>query len=123
MQHTFQVIAEISPEHCQGQARMGNRTNGNKMPSRLQPIGAPGKTHHTRIILIVRGTTTIQEPQKLWAKGTRKDLDGIRDTETSVVPDSVLSLSIRVQEKQGSKWKQQLTPNIEVELGQSKAMY
>lgn len=63
------------------------------------------KTHHTRTLLIIRGPTTSQEPQKLWAKGAMKDLEGIRDTETSVAPDSVLSLPISVQEKQGSKWK------------------
>lgn len=93
------------------------------MPNKLLPVGAPGKTHHTRTLLIVRGPTTNQQPQKLWAKRAIKDLEGIRDTETSVVPDSVLTLPIRAQEKQGSQWKQQLILNTEVKLGQTKAMY
>lgn len=58
---------------------------------------------------------TPQEPQEVWVRRARKDLEGIRD-----IPDPVPSWPIGVEEKQGSKWKQQLTLNTEVGLGQGK---
>lgn len=63
------------------------------------------------------GPWHLRSPQSF---GARKDPKCIRDTETSIAPDPMPSCPIRVQEKPGSKQKEQPILNTEVGLGQGK---